>query len=96
MFLQGNVNSIRYIAQVVNTVLLSFYQQEGDVFFQQDNTSPHTAGAIQRALRCVQQLPWPADPQDLSPTEHVLGMMKRELILSPEPATTIAELRQWE
>ena len=37
MFLQGKVNSARYIEQVVNPVLLSFLLQEGDVLFQQDN-----------------------------------------------------------
>ena len=34
VFLQGKVNSARYIAQVVNPVLLSFLRQEGDVLFQ--------------------------------------------------------------
>ena len=48
VFLQGKVNSARYIAQVVNPVLLSFLGQEGDVLFQQ------------RALHGVQQLSCPA------------------------------------
>ena len=51
--------------------------------------------ATQRALRGVQQLPWPARSPDLSPIEHVCEMLQRELTLSPEPAATIAELRQW-
>ena len=55
----------------------------------------HTAAGMQRALRGVQQqLPWLVKTPDLSPIEHVWDMMKRELTLSPEPATTIAELRQ--
>ena len=33
MFLQGKVNSARYIAQVVNHALLPFLRQEGDVLF---------------------------------------------------------------
>ena len=37
---------------------------------------------------------WPARSPDLSTTEHVWDMMKRELTLSPELATTIVELRQ--
>ena len=32
---------------------------------------------------------------DLSPIEHVWDMMKQELTLPPEPATTIAEMWQW-
>ena len=31
-----------------------FLQQEGDVLFQQDNTGPHMAAAMQRALHGVQ------------------------------------------
>ena len=49
---------------------------------------------MQRALRVVQLLPWPGRSPDLSLIEHVWDMMKQELTLSPEPATTIAELRQ--
>ena len=54
MFLQGKVNSARYIAQVVNPVLLPFIRQEGDVLFQQDKSRPHTAAVTQRAIRGVQ------------------------------------------
>ena len=47
VFLQGKVNSARYIALVVNPVLLPFLRQEGDVLFQQDNTHTHRAAAMQ-------------------------------------------------
>ena len=90
VFLQGKVNSARYIAQIVNRVLLSFIWQEGDVLFQQDN-----AVVMQHALCDVQQLPWPARSPDLSPIEHMWDIMRREFTLFPEPATTIAELREW-
>ena len=93
VFLQGKVNSTRHIAQVVNPVLLTFLRQEVDVLFQQHNAHPYTAAAKRRALRDVQQLPRPARNPDLSPIKHIWGMMKWELTLSLEPATTIAELR---
>ena len=64
VLLQGKVNSVHYIAQVVNSVLLPFLQQEGDVLFQQNNPRPHTAAATQCALRGVQQLPWPTRTPD--------------------------------
>ena len=51
----------------------------------------YTVAAKQRG---VQQLLWSAKIPDLLPTEHVWDLMKLELTLSPEPATTIAELRQ--
>ena len=92
VFLQGKVKSVRYIAQVVNPVLLTFHRQEVDTLFQQHNARPYTAAAKRRALRDV-QLPRPARNPDLSPIKHIWGMMKWELTLSLEPATTIAELR---
>ena len=76
VFLQGKVSSARYIAQVVNPVLLPFLRHEGDVLFQQDNARPHTAAAMQHAFGGVEQLPWPASSPDLSPVEHVWDMMK--------------------
>ena len=76
MFLQGKVNSARYIAQVVSPVLLQFIRQKGDVFFQQDNARPHTAAAAQRALRGV-QLSWLVRSPNLSSIERVWDMMKR-------------------
>ena len=94
MFLQSKINSTHYIAQVVNPVLLPLHRQESDVLFQQDKERPLTTAATQRVLRGVQQLPCPARSPDLSPIEHVWGMMKRELTFSPEPATIIAKLRR--
>ena len=45
VFLQGKVNSARYIALAVSPMLLSFIRQEGAVPFQQDSASPHMAAA---------------------------------------------------
>ena len=45
VFLLGKVNSARYIAQIVNPVLLPFLRQEGDVFFSRTthvHISPNT------------------------------------------------------
>ena len=94
VFLRGKVNSARYIAQIVNPELLPFIPLDGDVIFQQDNARLHTVAVTQRTLRNVKEMPWPARTPDLSPIEHVCDMMKRELILSAESDTTIAELRQ--
>ena len=93
-FLLGKVSSDRYFTHVVKSVLLPCLRHEGDVLFQQDNAHPHTAAAMQLALRGVQQLPWPARSSNLSPMEDIWDMMKRELNLSPEPSTTITKLRQ--
>ena len=94
MFLQSKVNSARYITHVVSPMLLPFLLQEIDVPFQQNNVRPHTAAATQRAVRGVQQLLWPARSPYLSPIEHVVHMMKRELTISAKPIITIDEFRQ--
>ena len=73
VFLQGKVNSVRYIAQVVNPVLLPFLQH--------DNAYPHMCAVMQCALHGVQQLPWQARLPDLSPIENVWVLMKWELTL---------------
>ena len=83
------------LQQVVNPVLLPVLRQEEDVIFQQGNARPHTSAVMQPALHGVQQLPWLTRVPDLLPTEQVWDMMKWELTLSPEPVTTIVELRQW-
>ena len=60
VFLQGKVNSARYIAQVVNPVPLSFLRLEDNVIFSR-TTHIHIL-LLRRyvlfALRDVQQLPW--------------------------------------
>ena len=71
----------------------AIYSTGGWCAFEQDNARPHAAAVRQRAFRGLHQLPWPARFSYLSPYEHVWDM-KRELTLSREPATTIAELRQ--
>ena len=71
VFLQGKVNSAHYITQVVNPILRSFLQQDGDVLFLQDNTCLHAAAVTQHAICGIRQLPWQARTPDLSPIEDV-------------------------
>ena len=82
VFVQSKVNSVRYIAQVVNPMILSFLRQEDGVLF---NRTTHIH--IRLLRRKVQQLPWPARSPNLSLIEHIglWDMMKKEVTLSPEP-----------
>ena len=77
VFVQGKVNSARTLHRLLIPCYCNFFGRK--VIFQQDSARPHTVVATQRALRRVQQLPWPARSQDLSSIEHVWDMMKRQL-----------------
>ena len=91
VFLQSKVNSARHIAQAVNPVHL-FYRKV--MCFSAGQCTSTLAAAMQCALRGVLWLPWPARFPNLSLIVHIWDMIKQELTLSLEPATTIAELWQ--
>ena len=55
-----------------------------------DEAGSYMMAVMQCADNSVWELLWPARAPDLSPNAHVWDMMKRELTLSPQPATTIA------
>ena len=75
-------------------MLLPFLRQENMCFFSK-TTHVHIRLIPRNVLFVVyKNCPVHHDPPDLSPIEHLWDMMQRELSLSPEPATTIAELRQ--
>ncbi|GFV06028.1 transposable element Tc1 transposase [Trichonephila clavipes] len=48
---------------------------------KQDNALPHTSRVAMNCLTVFQTLPWPAISPDLSPIEHVWGMIRRRLQL---------------
>ncbi|GBM10967.1 hypothetical protein AVEN_171446-1 [Araneus ventricosus] len=60
---------------------------QGDVF-QQDNARPHTALVTQHDQQSVDILPWSSRSPDLSPIEHVLDIIGRQLQRHPQPALT--------
>ena len=87
VFLQDKVTNASCIAHVINPVLLLFLRQEGDVLFQQDSASPHTAAVTQRTIRCV-KLPMSTTSTDITKIEHIWDFFSRT------STTTIAELRK--
>ena len=63
------------------------------MLFEEEIARTPTAAATQCAPRNV-QLTFTARSLDFSPIDHIWDKMKRELTLSPDHATIIAELRQ--
>ncbi|GFW71582.1 transposable element Tc3 transposase [Trichonephila clavipes] len=69
----GNLNSTRYINEVLQPQAIPFLQGLPGAVFQQDNARPHVAKTVKSYLESqqVQILPWPAYSPDMSSIEHV-------------------------
>ena len=80
--IEGNLNSNRYIREVLQPEVLPLLQATRHAIFQQDNARPHMASIVQALFqrRRVSLLPWPARSPDMSPIEHVWDMVDRRLI----------------
>ncbi|GFV24500.1 DDE_3 domain-containing protein [Trichonephila clavipes] len=75
----GTLTGQRYVDDILRTYVGTFLNGLPGAIFQQDNARPHTARVVQDFLRHFQTLPWPACSPDLSPVEHVLDQLKRQL-----------------
>ena len=70
--IEGNLNSNRYIREVLQLEVQPLLQATPHAIFQQDNVWPHVARIVQAFFqRRVSLLPWPACSPDMSPIEHV-------------------------
>ena len=77
LHIEGNLNSNRYIREVLQPEVLPLLQATRHGIFQQDNARPHVARIVQVFFqrRWVSLLPWPAHSPDMSPIEHVWSMV---------------------
>ncbi|KFM70162.1 Transposable element Tcb1 transposase, partial [Stegodyphus mimosarum] len=95
----GNLNSNRYIREVLQPEAVPFLQSLPGAVFQQDNARPHTARIVKSffAAQQVQLLPWPACSPDMSPIEHVWDVIGRRLARDPRPVASAGLLggRVW-
>ena len=96
VFLQGEVNSALYIAQVVNPILCHIIDWEMLCFFSR-TMHVHIQLLWHNMLFVVYNYPGQQDPQiscQLNTEEYIKDPIN-SFTLSPEPATIIAELWQW-
>ncbi|GFT92512.1 transposable element Tcb2 transposase [Trichonephila clavipes] len=77
--MQGTLTAQRYVDDIFRPHVGSFINGLPQAIFQQDNAPPHTARVAQDFLRHFPTLPWPARSPHLSPVEHVLDQLKRQM-----------------
>ncbi|GFV20545.1 transposable element Tcb1 transposase [Trichonephila clavipes] len=90
----GNLNSTRYINEVLQPQVIPFLQGLPGAVFQQDNACPHVTKTVKSYLdsQQVQLLPWPVYLPDMSPIEHVWDVIGRRLARDLRPVTSTEEL----
>ena len=93
-FIEGNINSNRYLTEILQPVAVPLVRRHGLVF-QQDNARPHTARVCTRYLQAqnVNVLPWPAYSPDLSPIEHLWDTLGRAVRRRVHQPANVRQLR---
>ncbi|GFT89437.1 transposable element Tcb1 transposase [Trichonephila clavipes] len=92
----STLNSQRYISEVLEPVVLPYFQSLATAIFQQDNARPHVARTVQRFFvnHQIELLPWPARSPDLSPIENMCSMVDQRLTQITPPAAPPDQLWQ--
>ncbi|GFS69186.1 transposable element Tcb1 transposase [Trichonephila clavipes] len=75
----GTLKGQRYVDDILQPHVGPFPNGLPGTIFQQDNSRLHTARVAQDFLPHFQTLPWRARFPYLSPAEHVLDQLKRQM-----------------
>ena len=92
--IEGNLNSNRYIMEVLPPEVLPLFQATPHAIFQQDNSRPHMARIVQVFFqrRRVSLRPRPTHSPDMSSIKLVWDMVGRRLIRQDPPAPALDAL----
>ncbi|GFX08341.1 transposable element Tcb1 transposase [Trichonephila clavipes] len=92
----GTLNSQCYISEVLEPVVLPYFQGLATAIFQQDNARPDMALIVQRFFvnHQIELLPWPARSPDISPIENMWSMVAEQLTQITPPVATPDQLCQ--
>ncbi|GFU76085.1 transposable element Tcb1 transposase [Trichonephila clavipes] len=77
----GTLNSQHYISEVLEPVVLPYFQGLATAIFQQDNERPHVTRIVQRFFvnQQIELLPWLARFPNLSPIVNIWSMFAQRL-----------------
>ncbi|GFW49566.1 transposable element Tcb1 transposase [Trichonephila clavipes] len=83
--IKGNINSNRYVHEVLQPEVVPFLQGILGAIFQQENARPHIAKTVRDfcSAQHLQLLPWHVYSPDMSPLEHEWDLVGRRLLWRP-------------
>ncbi|GFU79034.1 transposable element Tc1 transposase [Trichonephila clavipes] len=92
--IEGNLNSNRYVLEVLQSKVVPFLRDIPGANFQQDNARPHVAKTVRDlcSAQHMQLLPWPAYSPYMSSIDHVWDLVGRRLARDLRPAASKDEL----
>ncbi|GFT03880.1 transposable element Tc1 transposase [Trichonephila clavipes] len=92
--IEGNFNSNRYVREMLQPEVVHFLHGIPGALFQQNNARPHVAKSARDfcSTQHMQVLPWPSFSPDISPIDHVWGLVGRRLARDPRSAALEDEL----
>ncbi|GFV73744.1 transposable element Tc1 transposase [Trichonephila clavipes] len=75
--IESNLNSNRYVREVLQPEVVPFLQDNPGAIFQQDNARPQVAETVRDfcSAQHMQLLPWPAYSPDMLPIKHVRDLV---------------------
>ena len=96
VIVDGNLNSRRYIDEILRPVVVPYVQNMGQgALFQDDNARPHRARIVDAYLQeQITRVDWPACSPDLNPIEHAWNQLGRAVQTRLNVDSTRADLRR--